>query len=69
MPETSVNEIRALWVHAENEQLELLADSHEREGAWLLEWDDPVGDDDPPPTAPARPALVLWELEDLEEAA
>lgn len=69
MPETSVNEIQTLWVHAENEQLELLADFYDDQGAWLLEWNDTTEDDDPPPTAPARPVLVLWECEDWEEAA
>jgi hypothetical protein len=67
MPEVSVNQINALWINAEADALELMADSYDDKEAWLLAFED--DHDDPPPTAPARViALDPWD-EDEGRAA
>ena len=67
MPEVSVNQINALWINAEADALELMADSYDDRDAWLLAFED---DDDPPPTAPARViALEPWDEADEGMAA
>ena len=39
MPETSLNQIQALWIHAESEALEIMADFYEELGQELLEYE------------------------------
>ena len=40
MPETNLNQIQALWIHAESEALEIMSDFYEELGQELLEYHD-----------------------------
>ena len=39
MPVTSLNQIQALWIHAESEALEIMSDFYEEHGQELLEYE------------------------------
>jgi hypothetical protein len=68
MPEVSVNQINALWINAESDALELMADSYDDKEAWLFAFED--DNDDPPPSSPARViALDPWDETDEGRAA
>jgi hypothetical protein len=70
MPEVSLNQIDALWINAEADALEVMADLDDDEGEWLLAFEDTDGNDDPPPSAPARViALDPWDETDEGMAA
>ena len=40
IPETTLNQIQALWIHAESEALEIMSDFYEELGQELLEYND-----------------------------
>ena len=60
------NQIESLWMHAESERQDIMADFYGDEGAYLLEYDDEAPNDDSPARYTKANALQLAPWEELE---